>query len=64
MSRPHETIKSRTANRRLVKKRIQCLSEALCFVSNLVQPHSVVLRSPLLRQAPKRYASPYNDRQR
>ncbi len=44
------------ANRRLAKKRVQCLNEALCFVSSSVLADSLVLRNPLLRQAPKRYA--------
>jgi hypothetical protein len=43
-------------NRRLAKKRVQCLNEALCFVSSSVLADSLVLRNPLLRQAPKRYA--------
>jgi hypothetical protein len=46
---------ARTANRRLAKKRFQCLNEALCFVSSSVLADSLVLRNPLLRQAPKRY---------
>jgi hypothetical protein len=41
-------------NRRLAKKRVQCLFEALCFVSSSVLPDSLVLRNPLLRQAPER----------
>lgn len=41
-------------NRRLAKKRVQWLNEALCFVSSLVLADSFVLRNPLLRQAPKR----------
>ncbi len=41
-------------NRRLAKKRVQCLIEALYFESSLVQKESFVLRNPLLRQAPKR----------
>ena len=45
------------ANRRLAKKRVQWLNEALYFVSNLALADSLVLRNPLLRQAPKRYAS-------
>ena len=41
------------------KKRVQYyLHEALCFVSNSVLADSLVLRYPLLRQAPKRYAIP------
>ena len=43
-------------NRRLAKKRDQCLIEALCFVSSSVLADSFVLRNPLLRQAPKRQA--------
>jgi hypothetical protein len=46
---------ARTANRRLAKKRVQCLIEALCFVSSSVLADSLVLRNPLLRQAPNRY---------
>jgi len=41
-------------NRRLAKKRVQWINEALCFVSNSVLADSLVLRNPLLRQAPKR----------
>jgi hypothetical protein len=44
----------RSDNRRLAKKRVQCLNEALCFVSSSVLAESLVLRNPLLRQAPKR----------
>ena len=47
--------KQRPANRRLAKKRVQWLNEALCFVSSSVLADSLVLRNPLLRQAPKRY---------
>jgi hypothetical protein len=43
-------------NRRLAKKRVQCLNEALCFVSSSVLADNFVLRNPLLRQAPKRQA--------
>ena len=46
-----------THNRRLAKKRVQCLNEALCFVSSSVLADSLVPRNPLLRQAPKRWAS-------
>jgi len=45
-------------NRRLAKKRVQWLNEALCFVSSSVLADSLVLRNPLLRQAPKRYLQP------
>jgi hypothetical protein len=44
-------------NRRLAKKRVLCLNEALCFVSSSVVAESFVLRNPLLRQAAKRYAA-------
>ena len=37
------------------KLAVQWLNEALCFVSSLVLTNSLVLRNPLLRQAPKRY---------
>lgn len=47
--------RSPAANRRLAKKRVQWLIEALCFVSSSVLADSLVLRNPLLRQAPKRY---------
>ena len=51
------TLMDRTpaCNRRLAKKRVQCLNEALYFVSSSVLAESLVLRNPLLRQAPKRY---------
>ncbi len=48
-------------NRRLAKKRVQCLNEALSFVSSSVLADSLVLRKPLLRQAPKRYVPYYDD---
>jgi len=47
-------IRKTAYNRRLAKKRVQCLNEALCFVSSSVLADSLVLRNPLLRQAPKR----------
>jgi len=43
-----------TANSSLAKKLVQCLNEAMCFVSNFVLAESFVLRNPLLRQALKR----------
>jgi len=43
-------------NRRLAKKRVQYLNEVLCFVSSFVVAESLMLRKPLLRQAPNRYA--------
>jgi hypothetical protein len=42
-------------NRRLAKKRVQGLIETLFFVSSSVLADSLVLRNPLLRQAPKRW---------
>jgi hypothetical protein len=44
-------------NRRLAKKRVQWVIEALYFVSSPVLAESLVLRNPLLRQAPNRYAA-------
>lgn len=41
---------ARTGNMRLAKKRVQWL-----FVSSSVLADSLVLRNPLLRQAPNRY---------
>ena len=57
-------VERKTAyNRRLAKKRVQCLNEALCFVSSSLLSDSLVLRNPLLRQAPKRYAQPIRSAQ-
>jgi hypothetical protein len=53
---------ARTGNRRLAKKRVQCLNEAFSFVSSLVLADSSVLRNPLLRQAPKRWWQVYQNR--
>ena len=52
------TTRTTGYNRRLAKKRVQCLNEALSFVSSLVLADSLVLRNPLLRQAPNRQATP------
>jgi hypothetical protein len=41
-------------NWRLAKKRVQWFIEALCFVSSSMLADSLVLRNPLIRQAPKR----------
>jgi hypothetical protein len=49
-----------SANRRLAKKRVQCLNEALCFISSFVLAESLVLRNPLLRQAAKRWVQARN----
>ena len=48
-------VKSTGRNRSLAKKRVQWLNEALCFISSSVLADSLVLRNPLLRQAPKRW---------
>lgn len=42
------------ANRRLAKKRVQCLNEDLCFESSSVLADSLVLRNPPLRQSANR----------
>ena len=47
-------MKEPATNRRLAKKRVQYLNEALCFVSSFGVADSLVLRNPLLRQTPKR----------
>jgi len=54
MNLTHEMKEARGHNRRLAKKRVQWLIEALSFVSNSVLADSFVLRNPLLRQAPNR----------
>jgi hypothetical protein len=46
---------ARTANRRLAKKRVQWLNEHSTSHQLLCWIDSLVLRNPLLRQAPKRY---------
>ncbi len=48
------TKRKPTANRRLAKKRVQCLNEVLHFVSSSMLSDSLVLRNPLLRQAANR----------
>ena len=52
----------RPDNRRLAKKRVQWLIEHSTSYQILCWVDSLVLRNPLLRQAPKRYVSPYDDR--
>lgn len=49
------TQKAQTANKRLAKKRVNWLNEALCFLSSSVLADSLVLQNPLLRQAPNRW---------
>jgi len=44
-------------NKRLAKKRVQCLNEVLCFVSSSVLADSLVLRNPLLLIHAKRYGT-------
>jgi len=48
----------------LAKKRVQWSIEALCFVSSSVLVDSLVLRNPLLRQAPNRCATVWSDGKR
>jgi len=56
MDRPIDGRKEqRRHNRRLAKKRVQWFNVVLCFISSSVLADSLVLRNPLLRQAPKRY---------
>ncbi len=52
----HDRKEGRRHNRRLAKKRVQWLNEALCFVSSSVLADSLVLRNQLLRQSTKRYS--------
>jgi hypothetical protein len=47
-------MKKPAYNRRLAKKRVQCLNEALCFVSSSVLADSFMLRNPPERKARKR----------
>ncbi len=59
MTATDSTERRRAAcNRRLAKKRVQWLNEALYFISSSVLADNFVLRNPLLRQAPKRYGQP------
>jgi len=46
-----------TANRRLAKKRVQCLSEVLCFYQSLCLLNSEMLQNHHLRVAAKRYCN-------
>ena len=48
----------RTANRRLAKKQVQWLIEHSTSYQTLCWVDSLVLRNPLLRQAPNRYGQP------
>lgn len=55
-------IDNKAAHNSTYKKlAVQWLNEALCFVSSSVVADSLVLRNPLLRQAPKRYAVAYHN---
>jgi len=47
-------IKKPAANSGFKKLAVQWLNKVLCFVSSSVLADSLVLRNPLLRQAPKR----------
>lgn len=49
------TIEMPAANRRLAKKRAQCLNEALCFVSSSVLADILVLRNRQLLIAANHY---------
>ncbi len=51
----HETKKSQTDNSTYKKLAVQCLNEALCFVSSSVLADSLVLRNRQLLVAAKRY---------
>jgi len=55
MDTTQEIQRSPAHNRRLAKKRVQCLNETLRFVSSSVLADSLVLRNPLLRQVPNRW---------
>ena len=49
-------VRNTTGNRRLAKKRVQWLIEHSTSYQILCWVDSLVLRNPLLRQAPNRYA--------
>jgi hypothetical protein len=49
------TTEKTSVNRRLAKKRVQWLIEALCFVSSSVLADSLVLRNRQLLVAANRY---------
>ncbi len=53
--------KARLHNRRLAKKRVQCINEVLCFISSSVVADSLALRNRQLLVAPKRYAVIYRE---
>ena len=53
---------STTHNRRLAKKRVQWFIEHSTPYQLFCWIDSLVLRNPLLRQAPKRYGQGYDDR--
>jgi hypothetical protein len=55
MSNGRHERRTPTANRRLAKKRVQWLIEQSASYQLLCWVDSLVLRNPLLRQAPKRY---------
>ena len=50
----NDKLEKPAGNRRLAKKRVQWLNEALCFVLSSVLADCFVLQNPLLRQALKR----------
>jgi len=49
------------ANSTYKKLAVQCLNEALCFVSSFVVAESLVLRNRQLLVAANRYAQCFND---
>ena len=53
----YSTERKTAGNRRLAKKRVQWLIEHSTSYQLLCWVETLVLRNPLLRQAPKRYAS-------
>jgi len=57
-------LKKPAGNRRLAKKRVQWLIEHSTSYQVLCWVDSLVLRIPLLRQAPKRYKQAEEKRQR
>jgi hypothetical protein len=54
-------MKEPATNRRLAKKRVQWLIENFTSYQLLCWVDSLVLRNPLLRQAPNRCKKPYDE---
>ena len=57
-----QTKRITDSNRTFNKLSAQWLNDALCFVLSSVLAESLVLRNPLLRQAPKRYLPLQNEK--